>query len=133
MLSSVPVAVKIIVGRRETPSGTEWLSIDKSESLSTNVLSLANILETGVNKNPNFTVIPFYKFKCEITEQERETKEKIFFHKYKPILNAGHEQLHLNSFYVYCFHTEYFCVIRYFYFPVFIPKRWKKQRWLMTS
>ena len=33
--------------RRETPSDTEWLSIDnKSESQSTNVLSLANILET---------------------------------------------------------------------------------------
>ena len=44
-----------------------------------------------VNTTPNFTIIPFYKFKCETTEQERETKEKIFFHKYKPILNAGHE------------------------------------------
>nr|XP_022299146.1 uncharacterized protein LOC111107980 [Crassostrea virginica] len=49
-----------------------------------------HIRNCAVNKNPNFTIIPFYKFKCETTEQERETKEKLFIHKYKPVLNAGH-------------------------------------------
>ena len=47
MLASVPVVVKIILGRRETPSDTEWLSIDnESESQSSNVHPLASILET---------------------------------------------------------------------------------------
>ena len=92
MSSSVPVAVKILLDRRETPSDTKWLSIDnKLECQSTKLLSLANILETVKwIKNPNFTIIPFYKFKCDTTEQERETKEKLFIHKYKPILHAGH-------------------------------------------
>ena len=47
------VCGEIILGRRDTPSDTEWLSIDnKSENQSTKVFSLLRILET-VDKNSN--------------------------------------------------------------------------------
>ena len=44
----------------------------------------------AVNTNLNFTETLFYKLKCETTEQERETKEKLFIYKDQPVLNAGH-------------------------------------------
>ena len=56
-----------------------------------------HIRNCAVNKNPNFTIIPSYKFKCETTEQEHEIKEQLFIQKYKPVLNAGHAKLHLKS------------------------------------
>lgn len=40
------------------------------------------------NKSPNFTFFTFYKFLMDTTENERETKEKLFIIKYKPVLNA---------------------------------------------
>ena len=37
---------------------------------------------------PNFTVIPFHKFKCETTEQELETKKIIYLTNKIPFLDA---------------------------------------------
>ena len=47
-----------------------------------------HIRNCAKNVSPNFTVFPFYKFHKDTTEKERETKEKLFIQKYKPLLNA---------------------------------------------
>ena len=40
------------------------------------------------NMNPKFYVFPLYLFTYQSTEQQRENKESIFIHKYRPSLNA---------------------------------------------
>ena len=76
-----------------------------------------HIRNCGVNKYQNFTLIPFYKLKYETTEQERETKKTYLFITVKPFFNFWTGIYVNGSLYVYCFHTKYQCVIRYFCFP----------------
>lgn len=47
-----------------------------------------HISRCASNKTPNFKVFPLYKFYKKTVEKERETKEKLFILKYKPLLNA---------------------------------------------
>ena len=65
MLSSVLLAVKIILGKQETPL-RHRMTVHRQQIREPKyqcILVSEHIRNYGVNKNPNLTVIPFYKFK----------------------------------------------------------------------